>query len=228
MGPDLELFIHRMLYLTTCWLIAFLSTSLRIHPAQLPYIWRSMHLKKTSWSNYAFRFFHDIKDDLFLRQELSRIQGFKDSLRPFWMKYSRPYKWYRTMDCQRNLEGSISNIVRADSLAPSDTKHAKTSAGAVMTKVWSVHYSDVIISAGATQATGVSIVYSTVCSGADQRKHQSSTSLAFMWGIQRWPVNSLHKGQVTREVFPFDDVIMIYTGLTFEGLTSFQWNQHGQ
>ena len=47
-------------------------------------------------------------------------------------------------------------------------------------------------------------VYSTVYSGADQRKHQSSTSLAFV----RWPVNSTHKGPVTRKMFPFDDVIM--------------------
>ena len=39
--------------------------------------------------------------------------------------------------------------------------------------------SDVIISAMASQITGVSIVYSTVCSGADQRKHQSSPSRAF-------------------------------------------------
>ena len=38
-------------------------------------------------------------------------------------------------------------------------------------------------------------VYSTV----DQRKHQSSTSLAFVRGIHRWPVNSPHKWPVTRE-----------------------------
>ena len=41
--------------------------------------------------------------------------------------------------------------------------------------VVSDHYSYVII---ASQITGVSMVYSTVCSGADQRKHQSSASLA--------------------------------------------------
>ena len=41
------------------------------------------------------------------------------------------------------------------------------------------HYSEVIMSAMASQITGVSIVYFTVCSGADQIKHQSSTSLAF-------------------------------------------------
>ena len=44
--------------------------------------------------------------------------------------------------------------------------------------------------------------------GADQRKHQSFVSLAFMWGIHRWPVNSPHKRQVTRKMFPFDDVSM--------------------
>ena len=67
-----------------------------------------------------------------------------------------------------------------------------------------LHWSDVIISAMASQITGVSIVYSTVCSGADQRKHQSPASLACVRGIHWWP----HKGPVTRKMFPFDDVIM--------------------
>ena len=53
-----------------------------------------------------------------------------------------------------------------------------------------------------------SFVYSAVCSGTDQRKHQSSASLAFVRGIHRLPVNSPHKGPVTRQMFPFDDVIM--------------------
>ena len=43
---------------------------------------------------------------------------------------------------------------------------------------------------------------------ADQSKHQSSASLAFVWGIHRGPVNSPHKWPVTRKMFPFDDVIM--------------------
>ena len=43
-------------------------------------------------------------------------------------------------------------------------------------------------------------------------KHQSSASLAFVRGIHRWPVNSPHKGPVTRKMFPFDDVIMFYCG----------------
>ena len=67
---------------------------------------------------------------------------------------------------------------------------------------------DVIMGAIESQITGMTIVYSTVCSGADQRKHQSSVSLAFVCGIHRWPVNSPHKGLLTRKMFPFYDVIM--------------------
>ena len=55
----------------------------------------------------------------------------------------------------------------------------------------------------------LTIVYSTVHSGADQRKHQRFTSLAFVRGIHRWPVNSPHKWSVMRKMFPFDAVIMI-------------------
>ena len=60
----------------------------------------------------------------------------------------------------------------------------------------------------ASQITSLIIVYSTVYSDADQRKHQSSASLAFVWGIHRGPVNSPHKWPVTRKMLPFDDVIM--------------------
>ena len=59
-----------------------------------------------------------------------------------------------------------------------------------------------------SQITSLTIVYLTVNSGTDQRKHQSSASLAFVRGIHRRPVNSPHKGPVTRKMFPFDDVIM--------------------
>ena len=70
------------------------------------------------------------------------------------------------------------------------------------------HYSDVIMSAMVSQITSLTIVYSTVYSGADQRKPQSSVSLAFVRGIHRSPVNSPHKEPVTRKMFPFDDVTM--------------------
>ena len=59
--------------------------------------------------------------------------------------------------------------------------------------VMTSHYSDGIMSPMASQITGVSMAYSTVSLGADQRKHQSSALLAFVRGIQRWPVNSPHK-----------------------------------
>ena len=60
-----------------------------------------------------------------------------------------------------------------------------------------------------SQITSLTIVYSTVYSDADHRKHQSSASLVFVQGIHRWPVNSLHKWPVTRKMFPFVDVIML-------------------
>ena len=72
------------------------------------------------------------------------------------------------------------------------------------------HYNDVIMGAIASQITSLTILYSTVYSDADQRKHQSSASLAFVLGIHREPVNSPHKGPVTWKMFPFDDVIMRY------------------
>ena len=60
----------------------------------------------------------------------------------------------------------------------------------------------------ASQISNLTIVYWTIYSGADQRKYQSSTSLAFVRGIHGWPVNSPHKGPVAWKMFPFDDVIM--------------------
>ena len=62
----------------------------------------------------------------------------------------------------------------------------------------------------ASQITNPTIVYSIVHSGADKIKYQSSASLAFVWGIHRRPVNFPHKWPVTRKMFPFDDVIMLW------------------
>ena len=62
------------------------------------------------------------------------------------------------------------------------------------------HYTDVIMGTIASQITSPTIVNTIVYSDADQRKHQSSASLA--------PVNSPHKWPVTRKMFPFDDVII--------------------
>ena len=122
------------------------------------------------------------------------------------------------------------------------------------------HYNDIMMSVMASQITSLSIVYATVCSdtdqrkhqssvslafvrgihkmadislqrrhdechgisnnqplncllncfsGADQRKHQISASLAFVRGIHQWLVNSPHKRPVTRKMFPFDDIMML-------------------
>ena len=70
------------------------------------------------------------------------------------------------------------------------------------------HYDDVIMTMLASQITSLTVVYSIVYSGVNQRKHQSSASLAFVWEIHRGPVNFPHKWPVTRKMFPFDDVIM--------------------
>ena len=71
-----------------------------------------------------------------------------------------------------------------------------------------IHYNDVIMGAMASQITSLTIVYTAVYSGVDQRKRQSSASLAFMRWIHWWPVNSPQKWPVKRNLFPFDDVII--------------------
>ena len=71
------------------------------------------------------------------------------------------------------------------------------------------HYCDAIMGTVASQITSLTIVYTTVYSDADQSKRQSSASLAFVRGIHRGPVNSPHKGPVTRKMFLFDDVIVV-------------------
>ena len=100
---------------------------------------------------------------------------------------------------------SISHI---HSLEDAFTLSLVNSSSHSVSRSGSHHYNDVIMSAIASQITSLTIVYSTVYPGADQSKHQSSASLAFVWGIHRGPVNSPHKWPVTRKLFPFDDVIM--------------------
>ena len=73
---------------------------------------------------------------------------------------------------------------------------------------YNLHCCDVIMGATASQINSLAIVYTTVYSGADQRKPQSSASLAFVRGLHRWPVNCPSKGPVTQKILPFDDVII--------------------
>ena len=86
----------------------------------------------------------------------------------------------------------------------------------------SLQYSDITMSMMVSQITSVSIVYHLfwprwqktsklrVTGHCDDRKYQSSASLAFVRGIHRWPVNSPHKGPVMQKMLPFDDVIMFW------------------
>ena len=64
-----------------------------------------------------------------------------------------------------------------------------------------VLYADVIMGPIASQITSLTIVYSIVYSDADQRKHQSSASLAFVWGIHRDRWIPRTKGQLRGKCF---------------------------
>ena len=82
----------------------------------------------------------------------------------------------------QNVDGSVqdcsNSIANALELPQSCTKPS----------MWSCHYCDVIMGAISSQITSLTIVCSTLYSGVDQRKHQSSASLAFVRGIHRSPV----------------------------------------
>ena len=85
-----------------------------------------------------------------------------------------------------------------------------------------IDYNDVMMSSMASQITSLTIVYSTVYSRSNQRKYQNSASLVFVWGNHRSPVNSPHKGPVTRKMFPFVDVDTILRDI--HGLVQYYGN----
>ena len=64
-----------------------------------------------------------------------------------------------------------------------------------------IHYDDVIMTTMASQITSLTVVYSIVYSDADERKHQSSASLAFVWGIHRDRWIPRTKGQLRGKCF---------------------------
>ena len=63
------------------------------------------------------------------------------------------------------------------------------------------HYCDAIMGTIASQITSLTIVYTTVYSEADQSKHRSSASLAFVWGIHRDRWIPRTKGQLRGKCF---------------------------
>ena len=114
------------------------------------------------------------------------------------------------IDCCQVAPNHYPNQSDLSSLRFSDINLREQTYQPLITKIClKIHHSDVIMSTMASQITSPTIVNSTVCSGADERTHISSASLAFVRGIHQWPVNSLHKGPVTRKIFPFDDIIML-------------------
>ena len=120
------------------------------------------------------------------------LKTFSQLLNKKWQRY----RW--------KTECSLFSIILSQAYA-FDLRISTTSA-----RWWhhALHHGDIMMSAMASQITSLTIAYLTVYSDANQRKHQSSASLAFVRGIHRWPVNFPHKGPVTRKMFPFDDVIM--------------------
>ena len=137
-----------------------------------------------------------------------------DDLAPSWALFfkvihpisrsHRPNKFTRPVAAIRSLRFAL--FMKSKSMA----KH-KTAVTPLLMH-WSycslAHYCDIKMGAMASQITSLTIVYSIVYSGTDQRNHQSSTSLAFVPGIHRWPLNSPHKWPVTRKMLTFDDIIM--------------------
>ena len=67
--------------------------------------------------------------------------------------------------------------------------------------IQSLHYNDVIMTTMASQITILTVVYSTVYSDANQRKHQVSASLAFVWGIHRDRWIPPTRGQLRKNCF---------------------------
>ena len=133
-----------------------------------------------------------------------------------WVKQSPIYPWlsgeichYVSADRPTLLtSGNLRNVEYSPLKITFDNLRYPAHANVFLTsRLLQAHYNDVITCAMASQITGVSIVYSIVCSGADQRKHQSSASLAFVRGIyrDRWiPFTRASNA----EMFPFDGVIM--------------------
>ena len=116
------------------------------------------------------------------------------------MTFTLVYEWLNMkIPCHGNAFYIIGTLLWEYTCKPPDFSHKRT-----VLK----HYNDAIMGALASQITSLASVYSTVQLCADQRKHQNSASLAFVRGVHRRPVNSPHKGPVTRKMFPFGDVIM--------------------
>ena len=92
------------------------------------------------------------------------------------------------IDANGSWQGSIRNVMDGVSLD-------------------SVHYNDVIMGVMVSYITNLTIFYSMVYSGTDQRKRQSPASLAFVRGIHQGLVNSTDKWPVIQNLIPFSNFV---------------------
>ena len=121
--------------------------------------------------------------------------------------------------CRRLLDSVVVMLVKVQSIRKTRNDFMCTHSRYFCTISWSTpcgsmmpHYDDVIMTTMAAQITSLTVVYSTVYSDANQREHQSSASLAFVWGIHRDRWIPRTKGQLRRKCFHlmtsswFDDI----------------------
>ena len=104
----------------------------------------------------------------------SLLRGKPVGKSPYYRLFDRSANW-RVKDSMRMLRGVVIPMVTGDHLELPMTSDGYTD----------FHYIDVIMTTMASQITSLMVVYSIVYSGTDQRKHQSSASLAFVRGIHR-------------------------------------------
>ena len=123
----------------------------------------------------------------------------------FFTSAKKRYYWLRIWNATRNKH-KIRSLFFLRSWLGTDRFYSYLQ-GYLITGDEAFHFGDIITSSMVPQITGVLMVCSAVGSGAEQRKHQSSTSLAIMRRFHRWPMNYPHKGPVTPKIIPFDDVI---------------------
>ena len=161
----------------------------------------------------------DVFFDLRLNKRLSKQSGgwwIETPSHPLWryiMSYSIDVHWRRETRSQNYWIAS--KLTGAWTMVPLRGLSNFRATWQIPHTTWNIcvewshwHYNDVILCSMASQITSLTNVYSNFYSGADQRKNQSSASLAFVWGKHRWPVISPHKWPVTRKLFLIDDVIM--------------------
>ena len=140
--------------------------------------------------------YHELGDQI----GVSGIAGQKTCLCIMLDTKNLEYRWY-----EEPFDGLLTcYLSRCLIILPKDFLNNGPVTRNVQERFFTKHYYDLIMGAMASEITSLTIVYSTVHSDADQSKHQSSASLAFVRGIHRSP-------PVTRKMFPFDDVIMTHS-----------------